>query len=68
MHKTTVEIDEKLLSQAMKISGAKTKKTVIEISLKELIKTMNRNQLKKELGTFDIDLSLEDLEKMRKDE
>jgi Arc/MetJ family transcription regulator len=68
MHKTTVEIDEKLLSRAMEISGAKTKKKVIEIGLKKLIKSMNRDQLKKELGTYDIDLSLEDLEKMRRDE
>jgi Arc/MetJ family transcription regulator len=68
MHKTTVEIDEKLLLQAMEISGAKTKKKAIEIGLKELIKSMNRDQLKKELGTYDIDLSPEDLEKMRKDE
>lgn len=68
MHKTTVEIDETLLSRAMEISGAKTKKKVIEIGLKELIKSINRDQLKKELGTYDIDLSLKDLEKMRKDE
>jgi len=62
MHKTTVEIDEKLLSQAMEISGAKTKKKAIEIGLKELIKSI------KELGTYDIDLSSEELEKIRKDE
>ena len=68
MHRTTVEIDEKLLSQAMEISGAKTKKMAIEIGLKELIKSLNRDRLKKELGTYDIDLSPGELEKMRKDE
>jgi Arc/MetJ family transcription regulator len=68
MHRTTVEIDEELLVKAMKISGAKTKKKVIEISLKEFIKSRNRAQLKKELGTYDIDLSLSDLEKMRNNE
>jgi len=62
MHKTTVEIDEKLLSQALEISGAKTKKKAIEIGLKELMKSI------KELGTYDIDLSSEELEKIRKDE
>lgn len=67
MHRTTVEIDEELLSKAMKISGSKTKKKVIEISLKEFIKSRNRDQLKKELGTYDLDLSLEDLENMRED-
>jgi Arc/MetJ family transcription regulator len=68
MHKTTVEIDEKLLSLAMEISGAKTKRKAIEIGLRELIKSMNRDRLKKELGTYDIDLSPDELEKMRKDE
>lgn len=68
MHKTTVEIDEQLLDKAMKISGAKTMKSVIETGLKELIKSLNREQLKRELGTYDLDLSPEDLEKMRRDE
>ena len=68
MHKTTVEIDEKLLEKAMKLSGLKTKKRVIEFGLKELVKSINRDLFKKELGTFDLDLSLEDLEKMREDE
>ncbi len=68
IHKTTVEIDEKLLERAMRLSGAKTKKKAIEYGLKELVRSINRDQLKKELGTFDIDLSLKELEKMRKDE
>lgn len=68
MHKTTVEIDEKLLERAMKMSGAKTKKMAIQSGLKELIKSINKEMLKKELGTFDLDISLEDLEKIRRDE
>jgi Arc/MetJ family transcription regulator len=68
MHKTTVEIDEKLLEKAMKLSGAKTKKRVIEYGLIELVRSINRDLFKKELGTFDLDLSLKDLEKMRENE
>ncbi len=67
MHKTTVEIDEKLMERAMQISGAKTKKKAIEYGLRELIKSINRDLFKKELGTFDIDLTAEDLEKTRRD-
>lgn len=67
MQKTTVEIDEKLLEKAMQLSGAKTKKKAIEYGLRELIKSINRDLFKKELGTFDIDLMAEDLEKMRRD-
>ena len=65
MNKITVEIDEKLLEKAMKLSGAKTKKVVIEYGLRELVRSINRDLFKKELGTFDLDLSLKDLEKMR---
>ncbi|MBA7691251.1 hypothetical protein ES703_99794 [subsurface metagenome] len=68
MHKTTVEIDEKLLEKAMKLSGAKTKKRVIEYGLRELVRSINRDLFKKELGTFDLDLSIKDLEKMRGNE
>jgi Arc/MetJ family transcription regulator len=65
MNKITVEIDEKLLEKAMKLSGAKTKKVVIEYGLRELIKSINRDLFKKELGTFDLDLSFKDLDRMR---
>lgn len=68
MHKTTVEIDEKLLERAIKISGAKSKRMAIENGLRELIRSINREKLKKELGTFDLDLTAEDLETLRKDE
>ena len=68
MHKTTVEIDEILLEKAMKLSGAKTKKRVIEYGLRELVRSINRDLFKNELGTFDLDLSLKDLEKMRENE
>jgi Arc/MetJ family transcription regulator len=67
MQKTTVEIDEKLLEKAMQLSGAKTKKRAIEYGLKELIKSINRDLFKKELGTFNMDLTSEDLERMRRD-
>lgn len=68
MQKTTVEIDEKLLERAMQLSGAKTKKRAIEYGLRELIKSISRDLFKKELGTFDMDLTSGDLEKMRRDE
>lgn len=68
MHKTTVEIDEQLLERAIKISGAKSKRMAIENGLRELIRSINKEKLKKELGTFDLDLTAEDLETLRKDE
>lgn len=68
MYKTTVVIDEKLLETAIKIAGVKSKREAIEAGLRELIRARNRDVFRKELGTFDIDISLKDLERMRRNE
>jgi Arc/MetJ family transcription regulator len=65
MKKITVQVDESLLAEAIKATGAKTQRGAIEAGLKYLVQRKNRKQLRHELGTFDIDLSLEDLERLR---
>jgi Arc/MetJ family transcription regulator len=65
MGKTTVLIDEVLIKEALRATNLKTKKSVIEMGLKELLRTKNRELLRRELGTFDIDLSLEELNRKR---
>jgi predicted nucleic acid-binding protein/Arc/MetJ family transcription regulator len=65
MGKTTVLIDEKLIQEALRATNLKTKKEVIEKGLRELLRMKDRELLRQELGTFDIDLSLEDLKKKR---
>ncbi|MEW6455391.1 MAG: type II toxin-antitoxin system VapB family antitoxin [Acidobacteriota bacterium] len=68
MNKTTVVINEKLLESAIKIAGVKSKREAIEAGLRELIRVKNRELFRKELGTFDIEISLKDLEKLRRNE
>jgi len=65
MRKTTVLIDEELLKAAAEAIGARTKKEAIEAGLLSLVRQHNREQMRKELGTFDIDLTLEELERLR---
>jgi Arc/MetJ family transcription regulator len=65
MNETTVQIDESLLAEAIKATGAKAKKEAIEAGLKYLVQRKNREALRQELGTFDIDLTLEELERLR---
>jgi len=65
MSKTTVFIDDILINDALKVTNLKTKKEVIEAGLKELVRKRNRELLRQELGSFDIDLSLEELKKRR---
>lgn len=65
MSKTTVVLNDKLLEKAMKITKAKTKKAVIEQGLMELVKSKNTELLREELGSYDIDLTLDELERLR---
>ena len=65
MHKTTVAINETLLKAAIQAIGAKTKKDAIEAGLLSLVKASNREALRKELGTYDIRVTLRELEKSR---
>ncbi len=65
MAKTTVVIDDELLEEALKASGAKTKKEVIAAGLRELVRRENLEALRRELGTFDLALSSQELEKLR---
>lgn len=65
MGKTTVSIDEGLLQKAIEAIGARSKKEAIEAGLQMLVREHNREALRKELGTFEIDLNLNELEALR---
>jgi len=66
--RSTIDIDEKLLQEAQKITGAKTKKELINLSLRELIRKKKREHLISLFGSSALDLDLEDIEKLREDE
>lgn len=68
MGKTTVIIDDKLLKAAIEVTKSKSKREVIEKGLIELVHKKNIEALRKELGTFDLDLTLEKLNEIRKAE
>jgi len=68
MGKTTVIIDDKLLKAAIEVTKSKSKREVIEKGLNELVHKKNIEALRKELGTFDLDLTLEKLSEIRKAE
>jgi Arc/MetJ family transcription regulator len=62
MKKTTVLIDDELLQAAMEASGAKSKKAAIEKGLQALIRVHHQEEFRKDLGTFDIALTVDELE------
>lgn len=66
--RTTVDINEELLIEAMRLAGARSKKEVIHLSLQELIRQKRIERLLKKLGKFPLDLTPQELEKLREDE
>ena len=66
--RSTIDIDEKLLKEAQKITGAKTKKELVNLSLQELIRKKRKEHLISLFGSSVLNISLEDVKKLRKDE
>ncbi len=67
MRKTTVMIDEELIERAMNATHLHTKREVIEEGLRELVRRHERELLRADLGTFNLDLTLQKLERDRQD-
>lgn len=65
--RATIDIDEKLIEEAKKLTSIKTKKELINLSLKELIRKKRIEHLISLFGTSPIDISLRDIEKFRED-
>jgi len=66
--RTLIDIDEKTLKEALKLTKAKTKKEVVNLSLKELVRHKRIERLKSRLGKTDLDLDLKKLERMREND
>jgi Arc/MetJ family transcription regulator len=58
MSRTTLKLDADLVDLAMKLSGAKTKTDVINLALSEFVR-------RRELGSFDLNLSIDELRRLR---
>jgi Arc/MetJ family transcription regulator len=64
--RTTVDLDDQLMEEALSITHAGTKKAVIEQALRELVNAHKREQLIARIGSGDIDMTHEDLKAMRR--
>ena len=65
--RSTIDIDERLFEEAKKLTRLKTKKAVVNLSLKELIRKKRREHLADMFGSSVVDSTLKDLEKYRED-
>ncbi len=59
--RTTLDLPENLMSEAMKISHSRTKTGVIILALKELIRKSKISGLKNFKGKIDLDLNLDSI-------
>lgn len=65
MARTTLDIDEELLGQAMAVTALRSKTDVVEQALRVLLQEHARLRLLESLGTYEIDLEQEELDRMR---
>ncbi|WP_298235414.1 type II toxin-antitoxin system VapB family antitoxin [uncultured Azohydromonas sp.] len=51
--RTNIDIDDKLLSDAIRLSGAKTKREAVELGLRTLVRLRQQEELRKLRGKLD---------------
>ena len=66
--RTTLEIDDRLMKQALALTKAKTKRELIHRSLEALIRQQRTDRLLGKLGRFPLDLTPRRLTRLRADD
>jgi Arc/MetJ family transcription regulator len=66
--KTTIDIPENELREAIKYTGAKTKKEAVVYAIRDFNKRHRLAEIADILGTFDDFMTQDDLKKMREDD
>lgn len=67
MARMTVALDEHLLEEARRLSGAKTKREAIEIALRQLVRRLRRREIATHAGAIELDLTQEELQTLREE-
>jgi Arc/MetJ family transcription regulator len=63
--RTTLDIDRELLDEAVDRLGVRSKREAVETALREAVDLRKRRSLQQLLGSFDLDLTVEELERLR---
>ncbi len=59
--RTTLDLPESLLNEAMRVTHAETKTAVIVLALEELIRKSKISDLKKFKGKIELDINLDEI-------
>ena len=65
MSRTNIELDEKLVDEAMKLTHKKTKKELVNYALEELVKRFKRKKLLELEGKVEWQGNLDEMRKSR---
>ncbi len=57
--RTNIEINDRLIAQAIKLSGLPTKRAAVEAALKLLIRTRQQGSVRELFGKIPLDIDLE---------
>ena len=63
--RTTLDLDEALINDLVRESGKKNKRAAIEEAAREYINAKRRERLMQRIGNWEIDMTQEELRKMR---
>jgi Arc/MetJ family transcription regulator len=63
--RTTLDLPESLLNEAMRVTHSNTKTAVIVLALEELIRKSKLSELKKFRGKIDLDIDLDQIRARR---
>jgi len=63
--RTTEELDENLLQDAMAATDVKKKRQILELALREIVRQRRLERLRQRLGKTPLTITLEDLQQMR---
>jgi Arc/MetJ family transcription regulator len=66
--KTLIDIQDDLMKELLKESKAKTKKAAVTLAITEFINRKKRERLMSLMGKLDLNMTQEDLERMREDD
>lgn len=64
--RTTLELDQAVLAEAMELSGTKSKTETVELALRDLVCRRQRELLIQELGTYDLAYGVDELLEIRR--
>lgn len=65
--RTTIVLDPKILADAREALGTRTIRETVELALREATRRKRLQELRESLGTWDIDITLEELLRLREE-